>query len=90
MNRTKAILEKFEGPFMQREYLQSITSIIRISRMTKEEQVEVDIGIQYCYDQGWINELNDVYEHFTQICMIERQRPLEYWSWLFKIPLYSI
>ena len=87
MPNVEKIISQFGYPESRQEYYDTMMDHIATARLTRSEILNIDKGVLWCYQKGWINNINDLYENFTQVCMLDSIRPLEYWTYLFHLPM---
>ena len=87
MMHVKSILLAYGPVDIRNEYYNTILRYMAIARMTTEEARFVDDGIEWYSKNGYIQSMSDLFDYFVQICMLDKRRPLEYWSYLFGLKI---
>ena len=87
MPNVKEIILLFGTTESRLGYYATMMDCILIARCSSLEISTIDANILSCFNNGSIHDISDIYDKFTEVCMLDTLRPPEYWTYLFHFPL---
>ena len=80
---TKEILMRFDYIQQSQHCYRKIIKIIKIARLTRKDILEIDNWMLWSFSRGWSSSIQEVFDSFIEICILNSNRPDNYWFYLF-------